>query len=564
LGSHAENLKFLEMSGKSMEKAFQMGKTSATGSLQLFMGVAVSTLIMAVGTIILGNLLHEDGYGLYTITLTPAFMIGLFRDWGVNSAMTTYIASLKLENKDLEIRDIIVAGLIFEVTVGLVLTLISLFLANFIATEIYHRPEAVPLISIISITIFGGSLLNASQSSFIGFERMELNSFTLICQAIVKTAVGPVLVILGYGVIGASVGYAAASMFGGLIGVMTLYFAVFRKLRRIENKKSGLGEFQRRLHDTLKRNLKRMLQYGVPLSISTILAGILAQIYGLAMAFSVSDNAILGNYSTAANFAVLLTFLSIPISTVLFPAFAKLDPKNERELVSNIFTSSVKYTALVVVPATMAMVVLSKPMIGTLYGEARFVTASFFLTLLVVTNLFVVFGSLSLGSFLSGLGETKMAMKLGIVTMAFGLPLGLILIPRYGILGVIVGNMVSGIPSMFWGLYWVWKHYEAKAEFRSSAKIFTASALAAIASFLTTSFLHTTAWVQLVLGIAVFLVVYVFGAPLLGAIGQSDIDTLRNMFSGLGIVSKIINIPLRAAERAAQIKTPNKKRRNIK
>jgi O-antigen/teichoic acid export membrane protein len=546
-----------------MEKALQMGKASATGSFQLFIGVAVSTMIMAVGTIILGNLLQENGYGLYTITLIPALMIGLFRDWGVNSAMTKYIASLRLENKVSEIRDIIVAGLTFEITVGLVLTLVSLFLADFIGTEIYHRPESVPLISIISITIFGGSLLNAAQSSFIGFERMGLNSFTLICQAIVKTVVGPVLVILGYGVIGASIGYTAASLFAGLIGITTLYFTVLRKLRKMEKQRSGLRERLRRLPDALKRNLERMLNYGVPLSISTILAGILAQIYGFAMAFYVSDNTILGNYSTASNFAVLLTFLSIPISTVLFPTFAKLDPENESELVSNIFASSVKYTALVLVPATMAMMALSKPMISTLYGEASFATAPFFLTLLVVSNLFVVFGSLSLSSFLSGLGETRMAMVLGIVTMAFGLPLGIILIPRYGVLGVIIGNMISGIPSMLWGLYWVRKHYEAKAEFRSSAKIFTASVLATVASYPTT-LLHTASWVQLVLGLTVFLVIYVLGVPLIGAVGQSDIDTLRNIFSGLGIVSKIINIPLGAAERAAQIKTSNKKRRNVK
>jgi len=547
-----------------MEKAFQMGKTSATGSFQLFIGVAVSTLIMAGGTIILGNLLHENGYGLYTITLTPALLIGLFRDWGVNSAMTKYIASLKLENKDSEIRDIIVAGLTFEITIGLALTFVSLLSANFIATTIYHRPESAPLISLISITIFGSSLLTTSQSCFVGFERMELNSFTLICQAIVKTAVGPVLVILGYGVLGATLGYTVASLFAGLIGITTLYFTVFRKLRKTENKRSGLRERLRGLRDTLKRTLKKMFKYGVPLSISTVLGGILAQTYGLAMASFVLDNAILGNYSTAANFAVLLSFLSTPIATVLFPAFAKLDPKNEHKLVSNIFASSVKYTALVLVPATMAIMALSKPMINTLYGETRFVTAPFFLTLSIVINLLAIFGNLSLGSFLSGLGETRMMMKLGILTTAFGLPLGLMLIPTYGVLGVIVGNVVSGIPSMLWGLYWVWKHYEAKTEFRSSAKIFTASALAAMASFLTTSFLHTAAWVQLVLGLAVFLVIYVFGAPLLGAVGQSDIDTIRNMFSGLGIVSKIINIPLRAAERAVQIKTPNKKRRNLK
>ena len=112
---------------------------------------------------------------------------------------------------------------------------------------------------------------------------------------------------------------------------------------------------------------------------------------------------------------------------------------------------------------------------------------------------------------------------------------------------------------MVWGLHWVWKHYEAKAEFRSSAKIFTASTLAAITSFLVISFLHTHASIQLILGLAVFLAVYILGAPIIGAVTQSDIDVLRNMFSSLGIVSKIINIPLKAAEKAAQTKSAKKK-----
>jgi cystathionine beta-lyase family protein involved in aluminum resistance len=67
-----------------------------------------------------------------------------------------------------------------------------------------------------------------------------------------------------------------------------------------------------------------------------------------------------------------------------------------------------------------------------------------------------------------------------------------------------------------------------------------------------------------VLGLAVFLIIYVLGAPLIGAMGQSEIDTIRNMFSGLGIISKIINIPLRAAEKAAKIKTPKQKVTNPK
>jgi len=40
-----------------MDKALRMGKDSASGSLQLFIGRTVSTVIMAVGAIILGLLI---------------------------------------------------------------------------------------------------------------------------------------------------------------------------------------------------------------------------------------------------------------------------------------------------------------------------------------------------------------------------------------------------------------------------------------------------------------------------------------------------------------------------
>jgi O-antigen/teichoic acid export membrane protein len=305
-----------------------------------------------------------------------------------------------------------------------------------------------------------------------------------------------------------------------------------------------------------------MLRYGVPLSISSILLGLLTQFYVLMMGVYIPNtaagNSLIGNYQAAVNFAVLLTFFTIPIGTVLFPAFAKLDSQNEHELLRTVFASSVKYTAILLIPATMAVMALSTPIVNTLFGE-QYASAPFFLALYVIGNLFAVVGNLSLGSFLTGLGETKVLMKQAVLTVLIGLPLGFLLIPPFGILGIILGSLVAGVPSMIWGLHWVWKHYEAKAEFQSSAKIFTASALAAIASFLTTNFLHTAAWIQLVLGLAVFLVIYVLGAPLIGAIRQSDIDALRNMSSGLGIVSKIANIPLRAAEKAAQTNPANKK-----
>lgn len=529
-----------------MDKALQLGKTSATGSFQLLIGVAVSTVIMAIGSIILGRFLTTDEYGLYGIVLIPVTLINLFRDWGINSAMTKYIASLRVSHRDEEIHDVIVAGLIFEVASGLALSFLSLALASLIASTIFQRPESASFIAIVSVSIISGSLLAASQAVFVGFERMDLNSFTLICQAIVRTAIGPALVFLGYSVLGAVIGYCLGFVASGIIGVATFYLVLFRPMRKRLTSKSSIT-----------KTLKTMLKYGVPLSTASILSGILAQVYAF-MVVPLTTNSLYGNYATAFNFTVLLTFLIIPITTVLFPAFAKIDPKKENELVRIVYSSSIKYTSILLVPATMAMMVLSGPMIGTLYGE-KYVYGPFFLTISVIGNLFAVVGSLSAGGLLVGLGETRIIMAQGIATLAIGLPLGILLISMFGILGLIVAGIVAGLPSMFWGLYWIWKHYKAKPDFQSSGKILLASTIASLAAYLPTYFLDTANWIKLITGLVVVFTVYLLGAPLIGAVSPIDIKNLKTMLSGLGAISKIINLPLNIAEQVAQAKITNKK-----
>ena len=524
-----------------MDKALKMGKISATGSFKLFLGQIVSTLIMAVGTIILARLLSQAEYGLYSIALIPSLTISLFRDWGVGAAMTKYIANLRAVNKDDDIHDVIAAGLTFNITTGLTLSFLSLLLANVIASTVFHRPESASLISIASITIFSGALLTAAQSSFRGFEEMGFTSLTMISQSIVKTLIAPLLVFLGYGALGAVLGHTVSFLAAGVIGLAMLYFVLFRNLKRTRTNRLGIS-----------KTLKMMLTYGVPLSISSILGGAYWQFNGFMMAFFCSD-IMIGNYQVATKFAVMLTFFTFPISTVLFPAFSKLGPQNEQQLLKNVFTSSVKYTALFLIPATMAVMILSKPMISTLFGE-KWVHAPLFLTLYVISNLFTVFGSLSMDNLLTGLGETRMLMKLRLLTLSIGLPLAFLLIPTLGIVGVILGSLFAGLPSMFYGLYWIWKNYEAKVDFKSSTKILIASTIAAIITYLSLNFLNVADWIKLATGGIIFVATYILAAPIIRAINQSDINNLRTIFSGLGIISKLVNIPLIWVERIIKMR----------
>jgi O-antigen/teichoic acid export membrane protein len=539
-----------------MAKALEMGKSSATGSFHLLIGVAGSTIIMAIGTIILGIILSTDGLGLYGMALIPAGIINFFRDWGVNSALTQQIAGLRASGKDAQIHDVIVSGVVFEVISGAILSLVCFAIAWPVA--LYLSPKDVGslsiYISITSLSIFAGAILSAAGSIFVGFERMKYSSLTQILQAVVKTALGPFLIVLGFGVLGAIYAATISVVAGSVIAILIVYFVLFRPLRKCKVGKCDI-----------KQTLKPMLKFGLPLTMSGIAIGVLPLVFAFTMAAS-AGTWMMGNYYAATYFSVLLTFISVPIATALFPVFSKLNPQKEPELVKKVFATSVKYTAFLLVPATLGLITLASPLLNTIFPSSGNLVQSFFvvidgtkfpfgplfLAFSSIVNLLVLAGNISLGTFQTGIGKTNQIMWQSIISLFVGLPLAIFLVPYFYSIGgaslVVVGGIVCAliatIPNVAWGLHWSWKNYKVKADFGASAKIFVASALASVAAFLFISFLslHIPFGIILLGGFVVFLLVYLVAAPLLGAVNQMDIDNFRTMLSSLGAVSKVLNV----------------------
>ncbi len=523
-----------------MDKALDMGQTSAVGSLQLFLGRSISTIILAVGTIILGIFISQSDYGLYTVALVPASTFLLFQDWGMSNALVRFIAKNKAVNDYAEQRNTMVAGLIFEVITGVILTIVCVLFANFIGSTVFGRPESVFLIVITSITIISTAVGTGATNIFVGLERMKLVSYATFVQAIVYTSTVPALVYFGYGALGAVIGFTLSTIASAIAQLFFLYFLIFKKLPESVGYKLEIS-----------RTMKYMLKFGIPLSIGGVVSGLSGPVYSFLMAAYVG-NALIGNYKIATNFTVLLSFLTLPISTVLFPAFSKIDPKNEKNLLKTIFNSSVKYTVLLVVPATMAMIVLSNPLIGTIYGN-KWAEAPLFLSATIVFKLLTLFGWNSMTSFFPAVGETKLVMNLNLVSLGISIASAFILVPPLGILGIIIGAQISVLPLTVLGLYFLWKRYGLMVDFRSSAKIFLASSIATVAAYLFILIFHVANWILLAAGATLFLAIYLISAPVIGAISQFDLVNLRTMFSGLGIVSKLLGIFLTIMERAIKI-----------
>jgi O-antigen/teichoic acid export membrane protein len=506
-------------------RAFEMAKVSARAGFNLFWGLAASTVISALGVIIVAELLSPSELGVYTVALIAPNLIMIFRDWGVNTAMIKYIAQHNSENKIANVKSILIAGTLFEIILGLSLSVLSFLLAGFLATSVFQRPEMKQLIETLSFMILGGALVTAAQSVLIGLEKMGLNSVIMVLQSCLKASLMPLLIILGLGTFGATLGTTTALLIAGIIGILIL-LSLYKKLHKTNDDALRIAE-----------DIKIMFKYGLPLSISAIIVGFLAQFYNFLMAIYATD-LMIGNYSVATYFVVLITFFATPINTLLLPAFSKLNAQKDKETLRNVFQFSVKYASLLVVPVAAAVIALSQPGISAIFGQ-KYSDAPLFLALLAISYLYAAFGSLSIGNLINSQGKTKVNLSLTLVTSAIGFPLSIILIPKFGITGLIITTTTAGVPSIIIGLWWVRKYFGATVDWVSSAKILLASTTAAAITYIVTSQLSFGSWIKLIIGGTTFVFTFLIIAPLIRTINSSDVNNLRKMLSELGPISHL-------------------------
>ena len=507
-----------------MTKAIELAKVSAKGGFHLLWGLLVSTIISAVGSIIIANLLGPDNYGLYAIALTAPNLISIFRDMGIASALVKYSAQYKAENNVAKMKSVFVSSLLFEIILGLALSILSFVLSGFLASNL-NRPTIFPFIQVASLIILTGAIVNVASAAFTGMEKMHLNSIMIVIQSVVKTGIVIALVLLGFGSFGAVTGFTIALLITAVAGFL-LVWTIYRPL--IQQTKSKL-EFL--------STIKTMLKYGLPLSISTIVGGFLTQFLTYILAIYVTSNATIGNYSVAANFIILINFFAMPINTMMFPAFSKLDYNKDKDSLRIVYQYSVKYSALVVVPVSALVITLAQPAIGTIF-QNRYTEAPLFLALLSISYLLSALGSLSENNLITGQGYTTFNLKMTLLGVAIGFPLGFVLISQFGVIGLIITTFSISLPGLLIGLRFIKKQFEVSIDWISSAKILLSAAIASVPTYIMVSTLPLSNLMLLIIGVIVFSTIFVVSTLLTRTLNAADIVNLRQIIQGLGPFQK--------------------------
>lgn len=153
-------------------------------------------------------------------------------------------------------------------------------------------------------------------------------------------------------------------------------------------------------------------------------------------------------------------------------------------------------------------------------------------------------GQFSISGILNGQGETRKNMILGLANAAVGLPLAIVLVPRFQIIGLIIARIISGFPQVALGSFWVKKLYNISIDWSVTAKIFLLSLIAGLVTFSSVYIFSLPNWMQLLVGITVLSAISLVLAPLFGIVNSDDIQNLQTIFSETGSASAILHIPL--------------------
>jgi O-antigen/teichoic acid export membrane protein len=499
--------------------------------------MALSTIVAAFGNVLVARLLSPAEFGLVAIAWITPTLVSLFRDWGVSTAIVKYIAQYKSTNEGADIRSVVTGGLFFVAFVGSVLSLSIFLAAPYLARELLGRPDLSYLIQVSSISVFAGGLVSVSQSVFAGLERMSMIGITMIVQSATSAVIGPLLVVGGWGVRGAVFGLTIAILATAALSIVLVCILL------MHDKGSDLPA---RGHN-LFAEMGKLLHYGLPISASGIAVGAATQFYLFWLAVNVSDSS-MGNYQAASNLVVLIAFFSVPISTVLLPAFSKYDNRGLDRDLSSSFRFSVKISALLVSPLAMAMMALSGPAIHTLFGT-EYVSAPLFAAFIAVNYLYPSVGSLCIGSFLKGLSETWAYFRLTLCIVVTGLPLGYLLIPRFGVEGLIMTTIVAEVPFIIGSLWYIEKRFQATVDWSSTVRILVASAISGALSYSMGLLIPLNDPIKLIAGGSIFLMSFLILAPSIGAIRKGDIRTLMEIAARMGPIRFVILPMLGFSER---------------
>ncbi len=409
------------------KEARDLGVKHASIASSVFIAKLISLLLGAIMLIVVARVLGSQQYGIYTVALAIAGFAGAFGSLNFGAYFNREIPLLLAKNKKDGIGIRIVDALLFLIAVSIILTVVSAIMLNLIAGYFTAQYEYLGYVYIALLSIGFAITYPILTAILVSFGSNIEVAIALVSFVLVQTIISILLVLIGFGPLGAILGYIA-----GLVTAVLVPLYYIRKHVRLRIRLSGI-----------KARLVDMLKFSLPITLTGLLNTILSTFPVIFLGILLVSTSVIGQYGLATRIGNVIDLVAGSISTVLIPMFANAIQKRRAKLkLANLYQSSLFFGLIFSVPMIAYSSVLSYQIIITVFTSAYELTV-IYMPLISVGVLLSIFAGYSY-SLLVSMGKVVMALKYTSLAIAAQFISILILGYFFQVIGVIVAYFYIG------------------------------------------------------------------------------------------------------------------------
>jgi len=490
-------------------------KRVAKGTFWSFLAQIISYSTGFIMSVFFARWLEPENYGLIPLTMTIVTVFGIFSDFGVNASSSKYISEYRAKDIGL-IKSIIKDGFILKLIFSFTVSIICFFFSKIIA-EFMHMMRLQLLLQISSVMIFFISFLGFFNAIFQGFQRLKFTTLTSFSQNVIKLIISLGFVYLGYGIIGAIIGYTISFIITALLTLIIIFLKFYNTLP-VSNSNKSIR--------------KEILKYSIPLVIVSASNFIYMSSDFLMLGYFTTSSEV-GFYNIARKIIELILLPCMALQISLTPMIANLYAKGDiesNESAGRLFIYSIKYSLLLMIPATFGLIILAKPLILFLFGEEYIATA----TLLSLLSLYLLPRSILGGSpYMIAAGKASTVSKLTTITAILNIILNLFLIPKYHAIGAVISTLITHPLYIFFITYLAKKTYRIQFSQDFKVSIIKFVFAAGIMSYVIAYFKYlATSFIGIISIIMLAAFIYFIILFIIKGISGEDIKKIKSIIHG--------------------------------
>ena len=473
--------------------------TLSRASAILISAVLIATVLRYVFNISMAWLLSPNEYGILGIAQAIAVMLSVFLGAAFPYTAAKFIS--EPEQRRNAFKSALLGNLIFA------LSLCALLYAIYALGALRLGREYQPVLFAIMALVVIGSIGGVYQGVLQGLFRFKPLRVIRIVDMLVVVVFAVLLVVLGFGPLGAILGFVASAVICTLLGV---YFT--------------------RGDESLSRGSwidKEVYAYALPMLLGGISVYLLMCIDILGVKFFIDGNSdvMAGYYQASLVLARLPIFLMAgAVIEAFFPFISYYSLEKER--VERYVAKLNKYVFIFILPLSLILFALSRQIIGLFYPEA-YVAAASALSILSIGMFFLVL-TLILARTFQAVNRPKIPALILSGAIVLQIVLLYFLVPRYGLAGAAISTTIASMAGFIVLFFQYIRYYKSGFKVTGLLKV----ALSTIVLLVLLYIFPASNQLLLILGIALGLIAFLIILAGLRFLDHRDAETLLSgMFS---------------------------------